>query len=534
VSEKSGPVGPSSSFRPLPDRKAQEDAARKKNIKIGLWSLGAIALVTFSMIWNPPTGRVHSFTSASDYKASSDSGCTNSGDGCHGEETAYKDFNEYHPNATCTTCHEYQGVGCIPCHSPNGHECQSCHDGTMDIAADRNRITDPYPKGHYRETTHTAMGTDMTLAVRGTEDGAAQATCKQCHSRDLYEAHQKVPVVKKSEYGDSVGCGECHNDTRAFGLAQVKSNWKKHRCEDCHAKKSSSPMHSQVAAAVEASGAASCGDTGAGCHDDNNLHSLHADAPKDCSSAAKKGDPGCHDLSLQSHEPTVTACGTGDDTCHTTYVNEDYSHKADKKQHSAGRAQASSMRFGDSSCDDCHQITDNGMSLVSEHERPNNTIASASPSTCDACHNGSDATVDAVRENWPQRAGDAACEACHKNAIITARHTSAEAHDGRALTPAGTPNDAACKGSGCHATLDLQELHADTGCTTPGCHQATGSIFGENKSTCGGSDTGIACHVDVHQAYLAKHTAGDNQYAAVYSQQSGDGEIGFNNYSRFA
>ena len=91
----------------------------------------ALAALVFSAAWNPPVGKVHSFTTASDYSEKKESGCVNSGEGCHGSETLYRDFNAYHPDATCTTCHDYQGVGCIPCHSPNkNHECAACHDGT--------------------------------------------------------------------------------------------------------------------------------------------------------------------------------------------------------------------------------------------------------------------------------------------------------------------------------------------------------------------------------------------------------------------
>ena len=132
---------PTGGYRPVPSQQERLESARAKNLKVGLWSISAIALLAVSMAWNPPTRGIHSFTEASDYIASKDSGCTNSGEGCHGAESAYTDFNDYHPETECTSCHEHQGVGCIPCHSPSGHECQSCHDGTMPGAGDRTRIT---------------------------------------------------------------------------------------------------------------------------------------------------------------------------------------------------------------------------------------------------------------------------------------------------------------------------------------------------------------------------------------------------------
>ena len=125
-------------------------------------------------------------------RASTDSGCTNSGPGCHGKETTYQNFNAYHKKATCTTCHDYTGVACIPCHAPNkNHECALCHDGSMRAAPDRVRITDPFPHGHYRETTHTASAEDMQAPVTAAPSGTAQATCADCHPASLSAARDR-------------------------------------------------------------------------------------------------------------------------------------------------------------------------------------------------------------------------------------------------------------------------------------------------------------------------------------------------------
>ncbi len=121
--------------------------------------LACAMALTVAITVNPSTKGHHTFTAASDYRSERESGCTNSGAGCHGRETEYSDFNAYHPDSECATCHDYQGAGCIMCHAPREHECALCHDGTLKQAPDRVRITDPYPSGHYRETTHTAMGT---------------------------------------------------------------------------------------------------------------------------------------------------------------------------------------------------------------------------------------------------------------------------------------------------------------------------------------------------------------------------------------
>ncbi len=692
---------PTRDSRVTGDATAQQ-ALKSKRLRAGLFSMSAIALVIFSMTWNPPTGSVHSFTRASDYDPKRESGCTNSGEGCHGQESAYRDFNAYHPNATCTTCHRYQGVGCIPCHSPDGHECVSCHDGTMEGAGDQVRLYDPYPRGHYRETTHTATGTHITARMRAAEGGDASAACSACHARDLWEAHQDVPEVDGSPYGGDIGCSECHNDTRANGLEQVKEDWPERSCEVCHATDSSSPMHdARIASSIESTEAAGCDNTGSGCHVEPNLHAMHADAPKDCSGSAADGEPGCHDLSLQSHVPTATACGGGgEDACHSPYATNELSHKRDDKVHSPGRTVSNDTSFYGVACGRCHDMRDNGASLIAEHElptsarapggpcrgchnhpaseeavvrdwpgrkyanacddchgvagldkmhdeeitdthqatdsagcalsgpgchdtddlssvrttnpdglhdsclrchdrarsdgnraydpsasscgatrdchnragyytqgalthqdadgapvdgadrshtagsaqenawltdtasgvtsrcgdchamplgvehaRPNSAISGKTSDTCRGCHNANDTTVAVVRDGWPSRASEWACEACHGPA--SGAHAAIEtAHRGVTLGADGRPDLSACSGGGCHPSVDLRVLHRNSGCTTIGCHAATGDISGLGLVSCGGTDPATACHTGYrgdrpsHRNDLAVHAPG--------------------------
>jgi hypothetical protein len=463
---------------------------------VGLFSVGAVAILSFTVMWSPPSGSNHAFSTASDYNAERESGCTNSGEGCHGEETSYSDYNDYHPNTQCVTCHDFDGVGCLPCHSPGGRtECQTCHDGTFDGASDCERITDPYPKGHYRETTHTATGTDMRVFMRGAEGGKAKVDCKACHSRDLMTAHTDVPEAKGSPYGTTVGCGECHNDTRSFGLEQVLSDWERRRCEDCHTETSSSPMHAtDLASSIAATGPAGCGDTGRGCHDDENLHGLHADAPKDCSGSATEGEPACHDLSKQAHQPEARGCGTGArGACHDAYTNASYGHKKDRGLHDGGRGlAAASLRDLASGlltrCDACH-LGD----LTAEHARPNSDLASAN--TCRACHNHSETTAVAIAQDWPGRGTADQCLDCHGSDGIPTPHTGLDdSHAGLTLDPDGTRSPGACGGSLCHDTTDVRILHRDTGCLTSGCHRRTGHINGSSKLSCGGDARSGGCH----------------------------------------
>lgn len=471
-------------------RAAAEKAARRRKLQFALYAFAAIAALVFASSFTPPAGNVHSFTNASDYKASKESGCTNSGDGCHGKESAYTDFNAYHPNSECTSCHDYDGVGCLPCHSPKNHECPICHDGTMKQAPDRVRITDPYPRGHYRETTHTAMGTDFAQSVPAVAGGKASATCKNCHARDLMGSHLGVPIVAGSEYGDSVGCGDCHNDVRSKGLAEVKSDWKKRECESCHRLGSSTPMHAvKAAGAAKGTSPRKCGETGSGCHTTSDLHLVHPDAPKQCSGSAAKGEPGCHDLELQAHKPTAKSCGGGSKTCHAPYVNDDYSHKRDREAHSPeGTAPASDSSFYDTPCGDCHWMAPDGTSLVTEHAM---ATSQGSSDNCRGCHSHK-ASTEAVAEGWPGRDGTRACSACHGKAGLGSAHE-------RELAPLHVAeNSSGCAetGDGCHVATDLlgvgkNGLHDD--CVT--CHDPTagnGNVsYDPDAKSCG---TARACH----------------------------------------
>ncbi len=465
-----------------------------RRYRSGFFALGAVLALVFSATWNPPTGTVHSFTKASDYRPDREGGCVNSGKGCHGSETSYTSFNDYHPAAKCTDCHDYQGVGCIPCHSPANHECQVCHDGTMPQSPDRVRLTDPYPRGHYRETTHTAMGTPYDANVKTAPKGKARATCKSCHARDLMNAHAKVTPAAGSPYGTDLGCGECHNDVRSAGQAEVLSDWKKRRCEDCHRLGTSSPMHgTAVADKVAAKSPEGCDDTGTGCHSSSDLHALHPDRPVDCSGSAVKGEPGCHNLDIQAHVPQAKSCGIGKKSCHSTYDNDALSHKNDQDVHAPdGTAAAEDTSVSETACGDCHFMAPDGMSLAQEHDR--STSTRSAQGTCRGCHNDP-ASAIAIAKDWPGSDGPGACDVCHGHAGLDATHGDPDSSSHQATGSEGC----ALSGAGCHPTSDLSAVGApDTGglhrdCVR--CHAKTASdgniAYDPTAKSCGSAR---ACH----------------------------------------
>lgn len=472
----------------------RRNAERKKRTRGAAIALGAALAVAFGAMWNPPTANVHSFSKASNYNPVRQSGCTNSGKGCHGSEKAFSDFNAYHGNASCMACHDYQGVGCIPCHKPSQTECEDCHDGTMKNAPDVVRLTDNYPRGHYRETTHTASGTDPAALVRASASGKAAATCGDCHSRDLRRAHTAVKPPAGSRHPETLRCGDCHNDTRTSALEQVLSKWKSRKCEDCHGEMSSAPMHDpKVAPSADASGPAGCGDTGGGCHEGNDLHALHPDKPGKCSGSAVKGEPGCHELGVEAQVPTSTACGSGSDGCHAPYRTDGFSHKQDAKVHSPG-ARAAADTYRGIACGRCHDMADDGHSLQVEHALATSAKTEVPGNACRNCHD-SLASRDALTDGWPGRDTVYACADCHGKSGLGRDHATD-------LAPlhASASEGCASTGPGCHPTDDLSEVGAPTTSanihgTCLRCHDRTASggnrPYDPSKKTCG---SGRSCH----------------------------------------
>ena len=409
----------------------------------------------------------------------------------------------------------------------------------MEAAADRVRIYDPYPHGHYRETTHTAMGTAMDGKLYGLDGGSASATCEVCHSRDLQKAHTDVPAVADSPYGTKVGCGECHNDVRARGEAEVLTKWKKRSCEACHATGSSAPMHDKtVATPVKGTGAFACGSSGAGCHDGDNLHALHAEAPKNCAGSAAKGEKSCHVAGVEAGKPTATSCGgPAADSCHRGDAKTGYTHTKGATAHSPHTsAPAKNTSYEGTPCGGCHRMAADGNSLVSEHALSTSAKTGSHPDNCRNCH-GNLASAVAIADRWAKRDTAETCSTCHGVGQLPAAHEA----DLSAVHEAADSAGCAASGAGCHPTADLSLVGAPaTGvhrdCLR--CHdwRAANSdlAYDPTKKSCG---EGRACHAtagaydpatSVHAgatgladgADAKHHVAGAAQADAVYIDEA--------------
>lgn len=301
----------------------------------------------------------HPFTTTSDFDASAQEGCTNSGAGCHGSDPV-REARKYHP--TCAGCHASASYSGYRTRAGN-FECVNCHNGNYANAPDVVALDGSVPNGHYNETTHTA--TSMTRVVNA--GGTASASCSTCHATSLYSAHGSM---SSSAYGTSLSCYECHNDAGSNGNAQVAANWAADRCDDCHSA-GSAVMHSATtAAAVTASTTAGC-TTGTGCHA-TELHALHKNGAS-CALA------GCHDA--KNAQPSKKSCGAGG-TCHTTLTGDH------EPQHDTAGAV-------DSGCYGCHY-----QYLTKEH--------ASLGYTCSTCHSSTNASVQAAIASSTRN-----CDACH-------------------------------------------------------------------------------------------------------------------------
>ncbi len=262
---------------------------------------------------NHGSATAHGFSAASDYDNGTVTGCTNSGAGCHGTETTYSSFVDYHPASGCTTG---------PCHT-------SADKATFTVDLRRRRHVCGLPRrqlrrragrgrahfGHarralQRDDTHTGWMFDTSVTAGGT----ASATCSDCHSPldvggmgQLYHQHQALPAP----YNDTT-CSDCHN-ANANVSAVVTTGWPARDCTSCHtlgvlptmAQHGSAPV---VNGTVGTYQGVSC--VVSGCHATSDLHELHQNAAGGCSLT------GCHDYALQAAKPTATSCGAGQ-ACHT-------------------------------------------------------------------------------------------------------------------------------------------------------------------------------------------------------------------------
>ncbi len=436
----------------------------------------------------------HTFTAASDYVAATETGCTNSGSGCHGTDATYGNYGpDYHPYSGCVSgmCHAPANPSYVKLGTPR--ECTSCHSGTYTYAGDQIPLTGAPANGHYSETTHTATAENMSVQIGS---GTAKATCANCHNATIggagngYMNQHSNNGVAGSSYGPAIGCGECHNDTRSYGNAEVITASRTDQCADCHKAGGTSVFdHASSVPAVAGTGTAGCGSTGSACHSNNDLHVVHENAAGGCSLT------GCHNYALQANKPVETTCGTGAAaSCHPSYTNTTHAHATDATKHApTALTQANATTYYSTACGACHDIQTSGISLTSEHAL-STSAKSGNANNCLNCHNNANSAT-AVANNWSAKDTATACSVCHTGGLAIHADANAAAHTD--VTSAGC----GATGIGCHNSNDLSAVGAVTTVNTNihasclRCHDRTATspnvAWNPANDTCG---SGRECH----------------------------------------
>ena len=433
----------------------------------------------------------HNVTAASDYaesaeSVSSESGCTNSGAGCHGSQAMPADgATTFHPTSGCLggACHTSPSMTQSFKDSGAGTECARCHNGTFSGAADTTGLAQATPAGHFGDTTHTVSAGLGTM----TAGGSASAGCSACHSTTLRNAHgASGGGFASTTKGAYVTCAECHN-YNASVTALVTDTTRTDDCAACHTASvmPTSAMHNAATAPTALSTSAACGNSGSGCHTSLDLHGLHKNAAAGCVLS------GCHAANKDMAGASKT-CGSGQG-CHTTYTATT-GHRAntisgDDSTHTATamttKLDSATYSYGNA-CSDCHSA-----GLKSAHTTVTATLDSGHTAWttpfCTDCHNSTYAEANSVTtiktDSWSAQT----CDQCHVTngngkhttytlAAHTATRRAVRSSGSCARLPGTTPlTSARCttrSTAGCTAT------GSDSKGWSGGCHAPNKSMTG--------------------------------------------------------
>ncbi len=430
----------------------------------------------------------HSYDAASDYSDGAgegvETGCSNSGAGCHGTDALRTDAaTAYHPASGCVSgaCHSSASFTGAFRTSGDDADCARCHDGSFTGAPDTIALGDETSAGHYDLDLHTAT----TGLGNVTAGGTASASCATCHELSLKDAHQGAGF-SAATMGAKVTCGECHSSTSS----EVKTDsWTNNDCAECH-----TINHTITAPVALATSTEGCGATGTNCHNTYDVHTLH----KDAASCALSG---CHQAATIDARPTAKSCGNTD-ACHDTYTQANH-YNAGLHTSTTQGAAAYSLNGQSNTCSACH-----GMVLNAEHTKSTSAM-SGSGSGCLKCHNNTGSTT-AITGNWSTDL----CNACHDGSGITAAHGNVSAHS-------ATNTGCGSTGVGCHNTANLSRAGADKSvnihndCMT--CHDPAGAAswsygvsgnlaYAPSAKSCGQAS---GCHTSAYYSTATKvHSIG--------------------------
>ncbi|MHB9002811.1 MAG: hypothetical protein ACYC6C_01935 [Coriobacteriia bacterium] len=419
-------------------------------------------------------------------------GCYSSGAGCHSSTSADYASADYHPDNGCTSgiCHSSLNQPDLLFNNPN--TCQDCHtNGAYQFAPDTVALTDPYPTGHYNETTHTAGATQMSATYTYNSKSAA---CSACHNATLGAEHARTTSTL-SATGTTV-CVKCHNDS-ATTSGIVTTSWPNKNttsaCSSCHADtdvNSAATAHGNVATHASGTNVTGCTGLGAGCHGTLATPDLTTVHPGCALTRA------CHSTTV--YNPGIKTCTNT--ACHTaaTYNTTTYAHGTvdgtDAAHQVTGASMATTLKVGTGSasatCATCHSST---LKPAHNYAAGFATASLSWTSECLGCHNATspiDVASLVAANTWTNACTGNGCHNTTQAAHVSGGTTVPAVAGVNTTTPA-------CNKSGCHATLELHDLHknAPGGCglsdPNGGCHSATNMDKRPTQKTCG--DVG-GCH----------------------------------------
>lgn len=420
---------------------------------------------------------IHSDNNPAAHSTAANTGCANSGVGCHnGANIGTAGVPAYGNSVihtSCLRCHDRTGAeswssamigsGSNMRYNPATKTCgqaTGCHtSGSYSATAHRIGRGDAVTGNDTKHTATSGMGS--TLSV-----GSASASCAACHSATLASAHA-TPLT-----GWASACGSCHNSTLGGSVSPrtVKADWPTKSCLECHAAGAPADKvggwHAAYGTTAHvASSPLGCGNTGIGCHTSTDLAQLHSKRTNGCQLA------GCHDAVDKPMALASKSCGQGGG-CHTGYTLTSHgtANGNDAKHTATGMTTLVGTEYNAGrTCAQCHVGT-----LLSAH-------TGTAASTCSDCH-GATSPINANKviktDGW-----NATCAQCHGAPNGPALHnTYTTGHQG--VPPAGST----CL-EGCHTgrdSTDLREVHKLAGCAIAGCHTAVGDS--PSVKTC------VTCH----------------------------------------
>jgi hypothetical protein len=396
-------------------------------------------------------------------------------------------------------------ASCITCHAPD-----TFTGSSVDRSGDHGAPVDKHTPVSSAFCTKAGCHTTYTNIANG--HGAKGDTCNTCHENSVLTDVGHLPYKFKT--GVTMECQTCHNASLADLGAKTGNPFD---YTNPHGGKHELNL---AASNYNNTTVAGCTNAGAGCHGasqvSTDIVTYHTDktscySGKCHTSGDKAGHnqpftcASCHDGTFQYAADTVqlydaAPAGHYSETTHTAVGM-------------GGTVIGYAGGAVSATCANCHNpVNASGIdNLWYQHQG----LPGAVNVTCSDCHNASINVTLEITGNWTNDT----CADCHKVGVLPA----AVQHGATASVVNGTSSLGSCASTGCHASMNLHELHKGNGvlpdpaCSV--CHNYSAQAARPTDKTCG---TGNACHTDKTLAnHGVKHTL--NLTGSNYAETNADG-----------